>query len=210
MSILANFAVFEGGDGSGTTTQLALLEKRFAASPGLPSLYPTCEPTGGPLGKLIRAGLRGELEFLPGTLARLFAADRNEHLYGPGGLVERCARGELVVSDRYIPSSLVYQGLTCGEELPDALNAGLPLPEALLFFDLDGETAQRRMKGRPRRDIYETLEFQLRVRERYQALLPRYEAAGLRVSLIDASEGPEKVAEAVWRALKKMPILEAG
>jgi dTMP kinase len=207
MSILANFAVLEGGDGSGTTTQLGLLRDRFAASPGLPPLYPSFEPTEGPLGKLVREALRGELRLLPETLARLFAADRNEHLYGPGGLAERCARGELAVSDRYVLSSLVYQGLTCGEELPGALNEGFPLPEALLFFDLDGESAQRRMEGRPLREIYETLEFQLRVRDRYRALLPRWEAAGVRVSLIDASKKPEKVAEEVWRALEKMPIM---
>jgi dTMP kinase len=230
MTIIPGFVVFEGGDGSGTTTQLGLLRDRFGGAeppapprdwrraetvadspPGaylaLPPLHTTCEPTEGPVGRLIRGGLRGEIPLLPETLARLFAADRGEHLGGPGGVLERCRRGELVVSDRYVPSSLVYQGLSCGEELPEALNAAFPLPEALLFFDLDPETAQRRMAARPVREIYETLEFQRRVRDRYRALLPRYEAAGVRVTVIDAAKSPPEVAEAVWRALEKLPIL---
>jgi dTMP kinase len=210
MTIIPNFAVFEGGDGSGTTTQLGLLRDRFAAGTPeapLPPLYPTAEPTGGPVGKLLREGLRGELSLLPETIARLFAADRNEHLFGAGGVLEHCRRGELVVSDRYVLSSLVYQGITCGEELPARLNGDFPLPGALLFFDLDPETALARMADRPQRDIYETLEFQRLVRERYRSLLPQYTAAGTAVSVIDASRSLGEVAEEVWRALKKLPIV---
>jgi dTMP kinase len=201
MIIIPNFAVFEGGDGSGTSTQLNILKTR------LPQIYHTFEPTGGPIGSLIRAALSGELSLRPETLARLFAADRNEHLYGPGGLAERCGRGEPVVSDRYVPSSLVYQGIDCGEALPEALNAPFPAPEVLLFFDIDPRTALKRLETRPSRDAYEYLDFQVRVRERYRALLPRYEEAGVRVEYIDADKPVEEVAAQVWRAIKKMPIL---
>ncbi|MDR2070380.1 MAG: dTMP kinase [Treponema sp.] len=207
MTIIHNFAAFEGGDGSGTTTQLELLRKRFAG-PGLPPFHAASEPTGGPIGVLIRRVLKGETALLPETAARLFAADRNEHLYGPGGILERCGRGELVVSDRYTPSSLVYQGIACGEELPASLNASFPLPELLIFFDLDSETALKRIASRPGRDIYEYLDFQIQVRTRYKALLPGYEEAGVRVERIDASLPPGEIAELVWRAVRKMPILE--
>jgi dTMP kinase len=211
MKIIPNFAVFEGGDGSGTSTQLGLLERRFATGAGGatagPVFYPTFEPTGGTVGKIIRAALRKEITLLPETLARLFAADRTEHLYGPGGVLERAGRGEMVVSDRYVPSSLVYQGLECGDELPRTLNAPFPAPELILFFDIDPAVAAERLRNRPSLDIYEYREFQEKVRERYRALVPVLEDAGVRVELIDASRSPEEVAESVWRALGKMPIM---
>ncbi|MDR0387161.1 MAG: dTMP kinase [Treponema sp.] len=209
MSIIHNFAVFEGGDGSGTTTQLELLRKRLAG-PGFPPFHATFEPTGGPIGVLIRKVLKGEIAVRPETAARLFAADRNEHLYGPGGIVERCGQGELVVSDRYTPSSLVYQGITCGDELPASLNASFPLPELLIFFDLESKIALNRIASRPGRDIYEYADFQERVRSRYKALFPRYKAAGVRVEWLDASLPPEEIAEQVWRAVREMPIVEGG
>ncbi|MDR0708796.1 MAG: dTMP kinase [Spirochaetaceae bacterium] len=211
MLIIHNFAVFEGVDGSGTTTQLRLLENRFAErfSPESPPppFYATFEPTGGPVGRLVRSVLGREISLEPATVAGLFAADRNEHLYGKDGIIGRCGRGEIVVSDRYVPSSLVYQGITCGEELPRKLNADFPLPELLLFFDLDPEIAWRRLKARDGREIYEYREFQIKVRERYGALLPGYAEAGVRVEYIDASAKIEEVAEQVWRAVQKMPII---
>jgi dTMP kinase len=211
MLSIHNFVVFEGIDGSGTTTQLRLLAERFAGyfSPESPPppFYATCEPTGGPVGRLIRSVLGGEIPLEPATVAGLFAADRNEHLYGKDGIAGRCGRGELVVSDRYVLSSLVYQGITCGEELPRKLNADFPLPELLLFFDLDPEIAWRRLEARDGREIYEHREFQITVRERYRALLPEYAETGVRVEYIDASAKIEEVAEQVWMAVRKMPII---
>jgi dTMP kinase len=216
MNIVHNFAVFEGGDGSGTTTQLDLLRRRFNPSPAgdvlgrqgpLPPFYPTFEPTDGPVGRLIRSGLKAETKLRPETLARLFAADRNEHLHAAGGILERAGRGELVVCDRYVPSSLVYQGLECGDELPEALNSAFPVPELILFFDIDPEIARQRIKGRPELEIYEYPEFQTKVRSRYLALLPLFRSRGSRVETIDASKPPAEVAEEVWSAILKMPII---
>jgi dTMP kinase len=228
MAILRNFAVFEGCDGSGTTTQIALLHKS-AARPAIyavpaagkpdglavaeagpvsppPAIWATAEPTAGPVGRLIRSALSGNAPLRPETLARLFAADRGEHLYGPGGVVERCERGELVVSDRYSLSSLVYQGLDCGDALPRALNAAFPAPELLLFFDIDPEIAAKRLQSRPALEIYERLEFQRGVRARYRSLLGECRDAGVRVETIDAAQTPEAIAREVWSAVSKMPI----
>lgn len=208
-AIIRNFVVFEGGDGSGTSTQLSLLERRFRGdSTGL-IFHPTCEPTSGPVGALIRSALKKEITLHPLTLARLFAADRAEHLYGPGGVIERCGRGELVVSDRYALSSLVYQGIECGDELPQTLNAPFPAPELLLFFDIDPQTACGRLKNRPVLELYEHLEFQQKVREKYLSLIGEYQKSGCRVEIINASKTREEVAAGVWRALLKMPILKA-
>jgi dTMP kinase len=208
MLIIHNFVVFEGGDGSGTSTQLDLLKKRLAGGGPSPAFHPTFEPTGGPIGTLIRSALRGDLSLERETLARLFAADRTEHLYGENGILRRCGRGELVVSDRYTLSSLVYQGIDCGGERAEYLNRDFPGPELLLFFDLDPETALKRLESREARDIYERLEFQVRVYRRYRELLPQYAARGVRVEYIDASESPEEVAGAVWSALGKLPIMQ--
>ena len=229
MEILQNFAVFEGADGSGNTTQLNILDTFFhpkhissavleVAEPkqeyntvsrySYPILYKTFEPTDGIIGKIIRSGLKKECVLRPETIARLFAADRNEHLYAEGGIVERCGRGELVVSDRYLPSSLVYQGITCGEELPARLNRDFPGPELLLFFDIDPETAQKRMAGRGQKEIYEYLDFQILVRQRYKALLPLYADQGVTVKTIDSSASPDDVAGEVWREIQKMSIFK--
>ena len=229
MEILRNFAVFEGLDGSGTTTQLNILNEFFhpkaaklhdfyAAEPEnkqysgfsgqLPPFFGTFEPTDGIIGKIIRSNLRKEVILRPETIALLFAADRNEHIYGPDGVAEHCARGELVVSDRYLVSSLVYQGITCGDELPIELNRRFPGPEMLLFFDIDPETAQKRMEGRNQKEIYEYLDFQMQVRGRYKALLPQIASQGTMVEIIDASPSPEEVAGEVWSAIKKMSIFK--
>ena len=211
MEILNNFAVFEGLDGSGTSTQLALLEQKLAGGAfNGPVFTATFEPTGGAIGKLIRSALKRELDLRADTLARLFAADRGEHLYASGGIIERCKRGELVVCDRYTLSSLVYQGIECGMELPSRLNEPFPAPELLLFFDIDPNIARHRMAGRPSLEIFEHIEFQEKARKRYHALFDEYRKAGVRLEIIDASQSVEKVARDVWSEIVKMPIIKAG
>jgi len=211
MEILKNFTVFEGLDGSGTSTQLAMLEQKLAdkAFKG-PTFKVTFEPTDGAIGKLIRSVLKKNLVLRADTLARLFAADRGEHLFAAGGIIERSERGELVICDRYTLSSLVYQGIECGMELPRSLNEAFPAPELLLFFDIDPGLAQQRMAARPSLDIFEHIEFQEKVRRQYHALFDEYRKAGSRVEIIDASQSVEKVAEDVWNAIAKMPIIKAG
>jgi len=211
MEILSNFAVFEGPDGSGTSTQLALLEQKLASGAfNGPAFMITYEPTNGVIGKLIRSVLKNELTIRAETLARLFAADRGEHLYAVSGIIERCQRGELVICDRYTLSSLVYQGIECGLELPRSLNESFPAPELLLFFDIEPAIAQQRMAGRPSLEIFEHIEFQEKVRRQYHSLLEEYRKAGVRIEIIDASQNVDKVAEDVWSAMAKMPIIKSG
>ena len=211
-NIIRNFAVFEGVDGSGTSTQLAMLEKRLGglqqvAGRAYPHFHITFEPTEGQVGRLIRRALKKEISLHPHTLARLFAADRTEHLYGQGGVVEQCGRGELVVSDRYVLSSLVYQGIDCGDELAQSLNCAFPLPELLVFFDIDPEISMSRVHSRSTPELYEYLEFQQKVRLKYLSLLDVLKQNGVRVETIDASKSPDEVARDVWSVLSKMPIL---
>ena len=207
MQILKNFVVFEGGDGTGATTQIGLLTTRFN-HPGLPQVYITFEPTNGAIGAMIRSSLRGELTLLPETAAMLFSADRQEHLWSPGGVVERCNQGELVICDRYVLSSLVYQGIDCGEELPRLLNRSFPLPELLFFLDLDPAIAMQRIESRPIKERYEYQDYQEKVRERYHALLPEYQEAGVRVQRLDASKTPEAISEEIWKCIQELPIFD--
>jgi len=205
MDIIQNFAVFEGGDGSGTTTQVSMLAERLK-NLKKPVFFPTFEPTEGEIGKIIRRALKNEISIEPRTLCLLFAADRNEHIHGPDGILERVNRGELVVSDRYVLSSLVYQGIECGDELPGILNSSFGVPEVTIFLDIEPEKALNRMKNRASLEIYEYLDFQVMVREKYKSLLTTYSACGARVETVDASKSAREVAEKVWSIICEMPI----
>ncbi|MDR2803075.1 MAG: dTMP kinase [Treponema sp.] len=212
MAVLQNFVVFEGGDGSGTSTQLDILKRRFDGKSGqkqvLPPVLFTFEPTDGVIGRLLRGALRGEVKLLGETMARLFSADRAEHLRGEGGIVASAINGTLVVCDRYTLSSRVYQGLECGDKLPATFNEDFPAPELLLFFDVDPNITQKRLVTRVQKDIYEKLDFQIRVRERYLSLLDSCRADGSRVVIIDASAGIDDVAHTVWQNICLMPIMK--
>jgi len=205
MEIIKNFAVFEGTDGCGTTTQLSLLTERLK-NRQKPVLFPTFEPTNGQIGKLIRAVLKKELPVKPETLAMLFAADRYEHIYGSDGILSHVNMGEFAVSDRFAISSLVYQGIECGDELPGFLNWRYPAPEVTIFLDIEPEIAIERMKSRSSFEIYEYLDFQKKARAKYISLIEKYRAAGAKVETIDASKSANEVAEEVWKILSQMPI----
>jgi dTMP kinase len=202
MQIISNFAVFEGADGSGTTTQLSLLAERIEK----PAFFPTFEPTDGQIGKLIRSALKKEIKFKPETLAMLFSADRNEHLYSSGGILEYAEKGCLVVSDRYVLSSLVYQGIECGDNLPNVLNMQFPAPEVTIFLDIEPEIALGRMKGRSSLEIYEYREFQEKVHKKYISLIDDYRLKGARVEIVDAGKSVQEVANQVWSIISSMPI----
>lgn len=210
--ILRNFAVFEGIDGTGTTTQLNLLRDSFdrnAAGEKSPVWF-TCEPTSGEIGRLIRRALSGEIELSGDAMARLFAADRAEHIYGSGGIVERLDSGLAVFSDRYLFSSLAYQGETVSPELPRKLNEDFPLPEFLFLFDLDPDAAMERVERRAGKlEIYEKRDFQRKVRARYLETVDRFEREepALRVIRIDAALPVGTIAEKIWSIASLLPKL---
>jgi len=205
-SALNNFIVLEGIDGSGTTTQMhrlsSLLEKN-----GIPCML-TAEPTSRPEGVLIRRILRGEIEAEPGTVAHLFAADRHQHLYGSGGILEAVRLGKIVLCDRYALSSLAYQGITCGPDLPALLNSGFPPPGLTLFFRVDPETAMGRVNIRMEHtsnqlEIYEKLHIQKQVSASYEAVLATAQAKGWNIAFIDAEKPADDVARQVYSVLEK-------
>ncbi len=204
--IITNFVVFEGIDGSGTTTQLSLLSQRLrnAAVP----FTATSEPTRGPVGALIHSVLSGSLPLAPETLALLFAADRNEHLYHGPESVAANAETKLVVCDRYLFSSLAYQSVDCDFDFVASLNDRFPLPEILFFIDAPLEVCARRRSGRAAVQIFETDEYQRRVLGQYEKALTRFSKAPMRLVRLDGTRKKEEIAEEVWKIISAMPIVK--
>ena len=196
--------VLEGLDGAGTTTQMRLLCERLERE-GRPQAG-TWEPTDGAVGRLIRSILSRRVKALPLTVAMLFAADRHQHLAGPDGVIERTGRGELVVSDRYLFSSLAYQSIECGFRKVLELNEGFPLPELVVFLDTPVAVSQARIDRRTRRELYDGAGFQARVREGYLRAIERFEGCGMRVLAIDGDRPAEDIHEAIWTETSRLPI----
>lgn len=208
--VLKNFIVFEGIDGAGTTTQQKLLQQRIYSTFPQVECHCTAEPTTGPTGKFLRSLLKGEFQASAETAAYLFAADRQEHLSAPGGIKDLCHQGTLVISDRYLFSSLAYQSTTCGPELPRLLNSQFPLPEYLFFFDIEPSQSLKRISSRGVTEIYENQAFLESTAKEYRKVVQEYEnlSTGMNIIRIDAAQSPEKVGENIWSVLKNMPIFQ--
>ena len=146
------------------------------------------------------------MKALPLTVALLFAADRHQHLAGPDGVIERSERGELVVSDRYLFSSLAYQSIECGFRRVLELNEDFPLPELLVFLDTPVAVSQARLDRRISRELYDESGFQARVREGYFQAIEHFEGAGMRVLVLDGERSPEDIHESIWTETARLPI----
>ena len=201
--VLKNFIVLEGIDGAGTSTQI---KKLVQSNPD--KYIATAEPTSGPTGKFLRQMLAGDFKVDERTNAYLFAADRCQHIFGQGGVKELCDSGKIVVSDRYFFSSLAYQSVSCGLELPMLLNSPFPLPEYLFFFDINPEVSLARVNARNEsKEIYENIEAQKKIAALYEKVISMYESdPGLKEEMkiirIDASKSIEEIGEIIRSSLQ--------
>jgi dTMP kinase len=190
------FVVFEGGEGAGKSTQSARLAALLRAS-GL-DVVTTREPGGSPVGEAVRAVL---LDTAHGGMsaraeALLFAAARGEHVHR----VVRPAleRGAVVVCDRYLDSSVAYQGV--GRGLGADTVAGLSLwateglrPDLTVLLDVDPAVGLGRV-GEPDRLEVEPPAFHRAVRAGFLALAA---ADPARYLVVDARSSARRVAEQV-------------
>ena len=204
-TILRNFVVLEGLDGSGTSTQLKMLSRRLTAEGRRHAA--TWEPTDGPFGSLLRSILAREVEALPTTIAMLYAADRNQHVNEPEtGILALARKGVLVVSDRYVFSSLAYQSIECGFDYVLGLNAGFPLPELLFFLDTPVEVSQARLAGRDRVELFDGVDFQSRVRDGYLESIERFRSSGMRICIINGDRTADSISDEIWTITGALPI----
>ncbi|MBS7287262.1 MAG: dTMP kinase [Candidatus Freyarchaeota archaeon] len=175
--------VLEGIDGAGKTTHAKLLTEWLREEGYIVSL--TKEPTSGEIGSLIRKQLQRRV-FHPATLALLFAADRLEH--AESELKPRIEAGEVIVSDRYVESSICYQAAEGVDvEWIEDINKWALNADLTILLDVDAQTAMERM-GSKFKDKFEEESFLERVRKIY---LERAKEKGYLV--IDATPPVEDV-----------------
>ncbi|MFE4649399.1 dTMP kinase [Streptomyces sp. NPDC056707] len=204
------FLALEGGDGAGKSTQVEALAEWIRAKGH--EVVVTREPGATPVGKRLRsilldvssAGLSNRAEAL------LYAADRAEHV---DSLVRPALeRGAIVISDRYIDSSVAYQG--AGRDLSPTeiarisrwATSGL-VPHLTVLLDVDPETARERFTEAPDRLESEPPEFHARVRSGFLTLAA---ADPTRYLVVDAGQEPESITTVVRHRLDQLlPLSEA-
>lgn len=193
---------FEGLDGAGKTTQIALLEQ-WLLSRQVPFVL-TREPGGTPLGIEIRQFLlhRPDLQITPLAEAFLFQADRAQHFAQL--ILPALAEGKLVITDRCFDASIAYQGYArgVGVELVEGLSMLATqghVPDLTILLDLDPSQVHERTDGsrdktgqreeQTRFDV-EAEDFHRRVQEGFR-LLARIHPE--RIKVVDASRTPEEI-----------------
>lgn len=171
----------EGLDGSGKTTLATRLAERLGA-------VLLREPGGDPLAERIRDLVKAE-PFDPHAEALLFAAARAQLVATE--LAPRLARGETIVLDRFVDSSLAYQGAGrgLGMDAVRAMNAFAPVPDQTLLLRIDPATALARVSGRGAADRFEDLAFLTRVAGAYDEL----SAQDPRWRVLDATRSPDQL-----------------
>lgn len=197
--IYKNFVVFEGLDGSGTTTQMQMLAEKCDRE--LRACKATFEPTDKPIGRLVRSVLKKQVVTTPYALALLYAADREDHLYNPiYGLEQELEAGKLVICDRYIYSSLAYQSVDCPLEKIEALNQ-FPAPEYLFFIDTPVDECIRRIASRGgNTELFDRYDFLEKVKTNYERQFSSLPAE-VQFHRLDGMQSKEEIALAIQKVL---------
>jgi dTMP kinase len=200
------FITFEGGEGSGKSTQAGILANRLARAGR--KVLATREPGGSPAAEEIReALLSGRVwQFGPFAEALLFSVARADHIEHAIG--QALVEGKWVVCDRFLDSTRAYQGATAGVpkgliSALERLTVGNLLPDITFILDIPPEeglarAAERRSGSTP--DRFESQELLLHERVR-RAFLDIAEEEPERCIVIDASQPEAMVAEDVWEAV---------
>lgn len=200
------FIAFEGGDGAGKSTQVALL--REALERAGRKVTVTRQPGGTPLGQQIRdLVLHGE-HVAPRAEALLFAADKAHHVE----VLIRPAlqRGEVVISDRYTDSSVAYQGAgrDLGAQEVHVLNMWAVqdlVPDLTVVVDISAEEGRRR-----RGEVHDRLEseedaFHEAIRQHFLAMAQDHPE---RYLIVDGTHAPEQIHAKVMNRLERLEVVE--
>ncbi len=200
------FITFEGGEGCGKSTVLAKINS-LLQDEGYQTVV-SREPGGTPISEQIRNVILDKTNTAmdPRTEALLYAASRRQHLVEK--IWPALKEGKIVLCDRYLDSSLAYQGGARGlgiEEIAKVNEYATEgtFPDLTLFFDLDPEVGLKRIADNSGREVnrldLEKMAFHQKVRESFQTLAERYKD---RYVVIDASKPLDEVIENVYQTIK--------
>lgn len=200
------FFAFEGIDGSGKSTQIALFKSELQKK-GMQS-HETREPTDGPVGSVVRQLLTGRIAADPRVIAGLFAADRLDHLTNCiNGLCREIEQGITILSDRYYFSSYAYNALEMDMDWVIELNrcsADLLRPTAHIFIDIPVELAMERIKkNRIYTELYEKEERLRMVRKQYYTAFDKL-AGKERIIVVDGTGSVETVFDRICQAVNPL------
>lgn len=207
------FITFEGGEGAGKTTQIRRLADRLAAY--APEVVTTREPGGSPGAELLRDLLvRGSVDrWSPTSETLILYAAREDHLQRL--IRPALARGAWVLSDRFADFTRAYQGAAGGAdtvliaELERAV-VGEDRPDLTFILDVPVELGLSRAHGRGGAETRfedKGVAFHARLRDAFLAIA---EDEPARCAVIDATQSPDAVAEAIWRQVCARLALEAA
>lgn len=191
------FIVFEGIDGSGTSTQARLLHERLVAS-GIPA-NKTSEPSMGPAGLVVRQALSHRITLDHRVLALLFAADRLDHLYNrENGIISGLTNGVVEISERYIHSSLAYQAIECDQKWIEDINRFAPWPDVVVYLEVHpGISAQRIAQRQTTTQLFEALPYLERVAVNYYLAL-RTAPSTTQIIMLDGARSSEIIHNEIW------------
>ncbi|MEL3955669.1 dTMP kinase [Caldifermentibacillus hisashii] len=179
--VKGTFITVEGPDGAGKTTVLNIIAEELAAE-GYP-IVQTREPGGSPIAEKIRQIIldKKHTEMDPRTEALLYAAARRQHLIEK--IIPALEKGNIVLCDRFIDASIVYQGFARKIGIDEVLKINRfaienTMPDLTIYFDIEPkiglERIQKHRQGEMNRLDLETMEFHKMVREGYLQLLDRF------------------------------------
>ena len=206
--VKGKFITFEGCEGSGKSTQLKLLSA-FLEREGIPFIM-TREPGGSPIAEDIRRIILDgkNTEMCDECEAMLYAASRIQHLREK--VIPALEAGTLVICDRYVDSSLAYQGYARGlglEYVADINKKAFELatPDLTVFLNISPDKAFERKHGADENDRMEKqgLEFHNRVYDGYLRLLDKYP----RICAVECKGTIEQTHKIIVELLKKKGII---
>jgi dTMP kinase len=189
------FITFEGGEGAGKSTQVEMLASRLRSLRLAREVITTREPGGTPFAEHVRGVIFGHEDISPWTEVLLFAAARRDHLENV--IEPALARDAWVICDRFLDSTIVYQGYEVDQSDIERLHRAWGMdrfPDMVFLLDIDPEVGLKRREAAGDRNKFDRkpLAFHQEIRERFLNI-------PFMTIVIDGNQDPETIAKDVFR-----------